>query len=930
MILYINGIIYRVINPLRFLQYFFRWLLGRLPQFYIIALFDTDYLKYLTRLQRSGDYLTGNLGPKIIRRSSYKKLGPAYQANTKRTVTCTPVVFIMPYLIRMCDPDPSVKHSRKQVEPHFRNRPKEGDELFDEEDDDLKETISDFKRLLDHFELPAELTTVPAKRVTRLLRKASRSVAKEPVEDNSENSESDAIFNIGWFKTHFILVQSEEKRLEKLLGKLNGKESSIDPYPFVKLSSDLYTDLFFWKYNTKKILKKCPPITEFSRFCILSRNRIFQQFPNTKKDISLFWVIARRQWDVLSNGEKSLRKFIASKPYQPYADYDELKRFLVYSSEDSDAQGDFEEMCLGAGSANLKRIRSKGGLDPFPKERRGSHEVQLTEKLPHMLEADTIAENSSELPENENKAHNSTVDKSTQNITVSTAPCSENDVIKNEIGSEPFVAKAPEPDSGQKKDVETTTKNIDTSSATVVVDEDFSVAGDTEKTLLCHQTDDVGTEKDNKQATAYEVRSPSTIVQTPQTTPPRVGDIESVLASDLKIMGTGSDLEFEGGGSEKSSVSRDFEDMGETPNDEDKSSIYQKQLVAEVKEHELASMNIHNNDIRISPLLGGRKNSIINGVDDLQLNIRLPSGNSSETEEDRGFEAEDDEPSRVVSFDNSLETGTSSPTVESVKSLPMVKLRKVQKQGTGRVLSTNLDVNELLHEADEASSVPEKVDKYEKIINTILGPSNGRKRSSTFINALSGWVSAEDGYDMEHNPVPKSKSGRPKRQRSLNLMESLDPATLEKLYQEKNEEELNGVQSMLKHREEEYKRSKLSEKYYNGRHRSLRDRLNDLLDDRMMDMANSAEFKHMMIHPRDLYERFVNSRAKPWNAISNMEKEPYYEAFKRQYYWVIYHPDRDQQEDIMFDIAQVCIEFGDMSLPVVLASLFDADKIDDD
>ncbi|KAF6010598.1 hypothetical protein HII12_002839 [Brettanomyces bruxellensis] len=784
MILYINGIIYRVINPLRFLQYFFRWLLGRIPQFYVIALFDTDYLKYLTHLERSGDYLTGNLGPKIIRRSCYKKLGPAYQANIKRTVTCTPVVFIMPYIIRMCDPDPSVKHSEKQVEPHFRNRPKESREPFDEEDDDLKETITDFKRLLDHFELPAELTTVPAKRVTRLLRKASRSVSKEPVEDNLENSESDAIFNISWFKTHFILVQSEEKRLEKLLGKLRGKESSIDPYPFVKLSSDLYTDLFFWKYNTKKILKKCPPVTEFSRFCILSRNRIFQQFPNTKKDISLFWIIARRQWDVLSNSEKSNRKFIASKPYQPYADYDELKRFLVYSSEDSDAQGDFEEMCLDAGSANWKGVGSKGRLDPLPKERRGSHEVQLTEKLPHMLEADTIAENSSELPENESKARNSIVDKSAQNITVSTSPCSENDEMRSEIGSEPLVAKAPEPDSGRKKDVETTAKNINTSSTTVVVDEDFSVGEEAERTILHNQTDDVETEKDNKQATAYEVRSPSTIVQTPQTTPPRAGDIESVLASDLKNMGTGSDLEF-GGGSRKSNISRDFEDMGETPDDEHQSSIYQNQLVAEVKEHELASTNIHNDDIHTSPLLGGRKNSIINGVDDLQLNIQLPSGNSSETEEDRGFEAEDDEPSRVVSFDNSLETGTSSPTVESVKSLPMVKLRKVQKQGTGRVLSTNLDVNELLHEADEASSVPEKVDKYEKIINTILGPSNGRKRSSTFINALSGWVSAEDGYDMEHNPVPKSKSGCPKRQRSLNLMESLDPATLEKLYQEK-------------------------------------------------------------------------------------------------------------------------------------------------
>ncbi len=935
MILYINGIIYKVSSPLRLVQLLFRWFTGKLPQFYIVSLFETDYFKYLTDLQCSGDYLTGNLGPKIIRRSSYKKLGPAYQASIRRSVTCTQVIFILPYLIRVCDEDPSAEQSQKDIRPDFGNRQIGKWKSFDEDDDELQDTIADFEQLSNHFELPSELTTEPAKRIIRLMKRVIKSVEKEPLDEDPEYFESAAILKIDWFKTHFILSQTEKKKIENLLKKLKGRDSIVDTYPFARLSSDLYTDLFFWKYNTKKILKKCPPITEFSRFCVLSRNRIFQQFPNTKKDISLFWIIARRQWDVLSDSEKANRKFIALKPYQPYADHDELKRFLVYSSEDSEIEDDPDRLFLDKGCARKKdvsgseqnsiRTESKTASDDMSHE----NDVQATESLSRMSETDTIIRNGTETSEKQEKdkdQYNSTEDAVTLSLTVSKGK-------DTEVGDETDIllhkGKNLEEPLAQSNQSPAVSNIIDISFPSMVTKENFEM--DKKKSASPNQTENVLAEKDNSQSTAYEVRSPSTIVQTPQTTPPRIGDIEDVLASDLKSMATRSGSEL-GSSAQRSSIPKSFEDRDDASEKKDQHFMFQGEIVTGGDGQDVANAKIYRNGVLCSsPIIASRRNSIISDASDLRLHMRLISDNSSEIEEDCGFEAEDDEPSRVVSFDNSLETGTSSPTIESVKSLPMVKLRKVQKQTSGKIPSTNLDVNELLHEADEASSVTEKVDKYEKIIHTILGPRNCRKRSATFINALSGWVSAEDDYNSEHNiSMSKSKCNRPKRQRSLNLMESLDSATLEKLYEERNEEELNGLHSMLKHREKEYKRSKLSENYYNGRNRSLRDRLNDLLDDRMMDMANSAEYKHKMIHPQDLYERFVNSRAKPWSAISNMEKEPYYEAFKRQYYWVIYHPNRDQQDDIMFDIAQVCIEFGDMSSPVVLTSLFDVDKENND
>lgn len=103
--------------------------------------------------------------------------------------------------------------------------------------------------------------------------------------------------------------------------------------------------------------------------------------------------------------------------------------------------------------------------------------------------------------------------------------------------------------------------------------------------------------------------------------------------------------------------------------------------------------------------------------------------------------------------------------------------------------------------------------------------------------------------------------------------------------------------------------------------RTINDRMNAILDRGMMDLSDSAEFKHKIVSPRNVYEWLGGSRAKAWEETSAREKSQFYDAFKRHYHRVIYNPDPERQGDLMYDVASVCVNFGEIDLPVVLRSV---------
>ncbi|QPG76607.1 hypothetical protein FOA43_003999 [Brettanomyces nanus] len=903
------------------------WILGKLEALYFITYLDSDYFAYLTGLELKGDYLTGDLGPVMLRCSSYKKLGPAFQASSRRSVPCPfDKTYKSLFCVELAQPGCRSSSTRSLSErPRssiwsaiFTSQPTEfisdaAKVTKNSNSDDLLPTLREAKN---HFDLPSECTTVPAKRILKALKKSLRTgrrkkflsgilITKKPpqspelseaLEPSVEpRGEGPTVYDEEWYRSHFIFSPTEEHQLTKILNDIRKNK--------IPLPENMYTEMYREYLNnishsrdleTKRFLTKASPLTDFSRFCILYKEKIFDQFPKTKKSLVLFWTIATRQWQSLSLTERSRRNFISCKPYQPYADSEELKRFLMYSSEDSDGCDIDSTLVDMSFDLNIKAAKLETGDDSSRQPL-----VNITNSSGKSKRNHKEISNSKECKNEENDIAKSNVSKEEVKQNINDAKSAENEHIDNSKNTNNDGAGS----SCHEGEESTKGTNDDDSERDykpnfeTCTGEDTRIHPDSPKLEVItsgmiyeEEIKDEESSNDNSssisgnaekaKSSSHDETSNFSVI-TPIKT-----EIVQVTSSSGGDTTLNENLEYVLGESGISCLPKDS-------------------AFADVPEF-----------TESSPIQHNTSRSTINGLtfDDSSRDINRTYINLRNNLVDVN-KGEDDLRSIITGRSEHDEDDTFGSKI--VKSLPLVRLKRFFAPLHHQVQSVDADVKELLLEADKATSVPEKVNKYEKII----GIQPGRNGS---MGSYFGWASAGEACEGNGSTLGKHrKQSHPRRQRSLNLAKSLDSATLQKLYREHNEEELYSGRDLLRHHIEKYKRTKEAE-FYGNRNRSLRDRLNDLLDDRMMDMANAAEFRHKMIHPRDLYGQFLSSRVKPWNTISSMEKEPYYDAFKRQYYWVIFHPDPEEQGDLMFDVAETCLEFGEPSLPVVARSVFDA------
>ncbi|VEU19733.1 DEKNAAC100375 [Brettanomyces naardenensis] len=950
MIVCIDGLVYKITNPLRLVYYVVSWMLGRLEALYFISYLDKDYFAYLTGLQLRGDYLTGDIGPIMLRNSTYKKLGPAFHACSKRAISCTSRALSSLSANGELQPTTADKRRRTitsdlsdgiflwkniilpQWQPEHFNSTMEMTSF-----DDGDALVSVLREANEHFELPSECTTEPTKQLFKFLRKSlragrrdkvlSRLFLRRKIPDVSLNMNGN-VYDSEWYQSHFIFTDEERQLLTKLLEEIRKDNILLPESVFKNMYRDYRDKLVHSKETeTKRLLKRASPLTDFSRFCILSRDRIFKMFPKTKKNFVLFWTVATRQWQSLLPIDNARRSFIACKPYQPYADTEELRRFLMYASEESDTESlTLVDMNLDLRAAQLrKETAASPSGEPLADitinvRNDVDHEKKMSQEEIKAVENAEDGKSDVDRADVDDEGHHDREGKDEL----------EKKADGDRDGKRAHDDEAKEGSEGNGDDDNKGDYNPNFETSTggnfgmpPPEGEQFEVT----TTGMVHEhkddVDNLPPQSPNPQRGVNVTLTTSISTEMPLSALPS----ETTLHDETlaPIAGSKPSLLDEDGNNIRTSTPILTE------------QIVDDQDIPTAGEGSWQTTCSTEQGMQSAGCIAGEE--ILRPAQPVENTLSKIPSTPSRMDPNGTFTDSDNTPNTSVRDDDAMDNSSSLKDTffvpmplddneisltESVASLPTVRLRKVLSP-VQYVTQPAVVVNprELPPKEEEARSVPEKVSRYERIISRLLNKGSPWGRRAT-VSQYSGWASAGEEYDGDYGVSGNhQRSGHhPRKQRSLNVLESLNSESLQKLYQEQNETEFYSGKSLLNH-VEDYKRAKKSE-WYTNRSRSLRERLDDLLDDRMMDMANSAEFKHKMIQPKDLYERFVSLRARRWDTISPMEKEPYYEAFKRQYYWVIYHPDPEEQEDLMYDVAETCIEFGESSLPVVIRSVIDS------
>lgn len=248
------------------------------------------------------------------------------------------------------------------------------------------------------------------------------------------------------------------------------------------------------------------------------------------------------------------------------------------------------------------------------------------------------------------------------------------------------------------------------------------------------------------------------------------------------------------------------------------------------------------------------------------------------------------------------------------------------------------------HQHREELSLPEKIDKYEKL-SGIIRPNRvfSIPRKSSPSSPL-GLDSSFEGIEYEHDfnsiDLKPTKSKDELQSLKTTLRPVMKKASTSTVVELKRLVDLRPVVASTTPISLSPTTSSISI-MNNGNNTSVKlDLKKDiskmsissifaaLLDDNMRDLATSAEYRNKIVHPEDLYNRIKISTDKPWDQLSRKTKERYYSAFLRRYSNKLDHPeefmhvktskDKDalEAEDVV-ELVRVCASFDDWKRPII-------------
>ncbi|ODV85219.1 hypothetical protein CANARDRAFT_28500 [[Candida] arabinofermentans NRRL YB-2248] len=211
----------------------------------------------------------------------------------------------------------------------------------------------------------------------------------------------------------------------------------------------------------------------------------------------------------------------------------------------------------------------------------------------------------------------------------------------------------------------------------------------------------------------------------------------------------------------------------------------------------------------------------------------------------------------------------------------------------------------------QALNVSEKIDRYEVI-------SGGNPKPESFWGRLSKMKRFYVNSMMEGSKDRQSGGRSPDEQDSTSNIPP--PSTLKKAERKSSlilQKPLKRATDLLPpdhpYHESTFKKD-----------RSIRERLGDLLDARLFDIATN-ESRNRIVTPQGFYERFTTPESKPWTNMMIQERMPYYLSFERVYH-DIFENYMDYSFDLVAEVAEVCLEFGKDSLPLVIYVILHSDS----
>lgn len=228
------------------------------------------------------------------------------------------------------------------------------------------------------------------------------------------------------------------------------------------------------------------------------------------------------------------------------------------------------------------------------------------------------------------------------------------------------------------------------------------------------------------------------------------------------------------------------------------------------------------------------------------------------------------------------------------------------------------------HTPRRGLSLPEKIDKFEKLSGNVGRHFTINRRTHSPVESSCG-----ESFELEHEEMEEVRSTK---KREVNKLKT----TLKPVMQRATSSAVCELKQLVELRppspDPGVGNSSGREEGTRGRStkRSISSIFAALLDDNMRDLATSAEYRHKIVRPQDLYNRIKISSDKPWEVLSRKTKERYYQAFLRRYEGIVECLEEARVDDIV-EIVRVCGAFGDWRRPIVryAVELVHADEVQD-
>ncbi|GMG48558.1 unnamed protein product [Ambrosiozyma monospora] len=255
-------------------------------------------------------------------------------------------------------------------------------------------------------------------------------------------------------------------------------------------------------------------------------------------------------------------------------------------------------------------------------------------------------------------------------------------------------------------------------------------------------------------------------------------------------------------------------------------------------------------------------------------------------------------------------------------------------------------------DGDEDMQFPDKIDKFEKMTGGAPKPRSFYQRLPKHEleqlkkqQQIGSSITTDDVLQLGSMGIPrltKRRKHTPKRKKTLERLKSMTSIdNLELTDFDSGEEFVSQKLNLLataSDMDSKKDGSSSSKTGATNKPSTVKEKFINLLADRLSDLSKSPEYRTTAVHPSELYRRFSAPNARTWEKLQTVQKEPYYKAFKRYYERFLSHissleassnHDSQQQQpvvdeetfELIQDIAEICLEFNDISSPIVLYAI---------